>query len=318
MASERSNVIVNDFANVREGALTAAAVLLESSSEYQILRKLKERSQYFQGNGNSIKYGVILDTETTGFNCNKDVLIELGMIKFEYDEQTGRVFNVVGTFDQLEAPSFPIPPSSTLIHGITDQMVEGKKIDDVALNEFLKGVEIVIAHNAQFDRPFTEKRFPTFVKKRWGCSLDQINWKREGIGSVKLEYLAYHYGFFYDAHRASEDCRALLEVLQHPLPASGEIALKTLIVQMKEKCYKIYAISAPFDKKDLLKERGYRWNPTLKVWHSASVDQIDMNKEIEWLKGNVYCGKSVDLEFEEIDSETRYSGRQSVIITKTI
>jgi DNA polymerase-3 subunit epsilon len=319
MASDKNNDVQSDFANMRDGALTAAAHLLESSSEYQILRKLKERSSYFpRAENEKVKFGVILDTETTGFKTYSDVLIEIGMIKFEYNEESGQVFNVVDTFDELEAPGFPIPHESVRIHGITDEMVLGKKINEERLNAFMSDVDLVVAHNAKFDRPFAEKRFPVFAHKRWGCSLEQINWREEGIESGKLQYLAYKYGFFYGGHRALEDCRALLEVLQQPLQVSGDLALRGLLREASRTSYRIYALSAPFGKKDLLKERGYRWEAVTKVWHSAELSLPDKTKEIEWLKAKIYAGKSVALELEEIDADARFSGRKSVIITQTI
>jgi len=39
-------------------------------------------------------------------------------------------------------------------------MVAGQRIDDRAVNDLLDGVVVVIAHNADFDRRFLEKRLP--------------------------------------------------------------------------------------------------------------------------------------------------------------
>jgi len=138
--------------------------------------------------------GVVVDTETTGTDSNKDAIIELGMVLFEYDPETGVAYNVIGTFDQLEAPGFAIPPESTAVHGITDEMVAGHSINDADVEQFLEGVSLVVAHNAKFDRVFLEKRLPIFESLPWGCSFAQVDWSGEGVGSAKLDYIAYQYG----------------------------------------------------------------------------------------------------------------------------
>jgi DNA polymerase III subunit epsilon len=46
---------------------------------------------------------------------------------------------------------------------------------------------LVIAHNADFDRRFLERRVPAFATKHWACSRSDIDWKAEGIRSSALE-----------------------------------------------------------------------------------------------------------------------------------
>ena len=94
----------------------------------------------------------------------------------------------------LEDPGMPIPAESTKIHGITDDMVIGKKIIDADIETLLADVSLVIAHNATFDRGIVEARLPIFQEKAWGCSFAQIPWKNEGISSAALEFIAYRLG----------------------------------------------------------------------------------------------------------------------------
>jgi len=77
------------------------------------------------------------------------------------------------------------------------------------LDDFLEDITLVVAHNAKFDRMFMEKRFPIFETLPWACSFAQVDWPGEGVGSAKLEYIAYQYGLFYGAHRADVDCFCL-------------------------------------------------------------------------------------------------------------
>jgi DNA polymerase III epsilon subunit-like protein len=107
----------------------------------------------------------VVDVETTGTNPDRDKIIELGICLFEYDRQSGRIYKVLGSWEWLEDPGFPIPPEITKITGITDEMVAGHRIDDGAVNDLLGRVVLVIAHNADFDRRFLEKRVPAFTTK---------------------------------------------------------------------------------------------------------------------------------------------------------
>jgi DNA polymerase III subunit epsilon len=56
-----------------------------------------------------------------------------------------------------------------------------------------------------------------------------VDWKAEGIGSAKLEYLLYAQGWFHDGHRALSDALAALFLLTLPLPVSKQIALASLL-----------------------------------------------------------------------------------------
>lgn len=290
-------------------ALSAAAQLLEAHPDFKVIRRILPRSQFSAHEGRALSRGVVIDTETTGIDPDKDVIIELGMVLFEYDPETGAAYRVLATFDQLEDPGFLIPPESIAVHGITDEMVAGKRIDDAEVTAFLEGVSLVIAHNAKFDRVFLEKRLPVFESQSWGCSFAQVDWSGEGLGSAKLDYIAYNYGFFYEAHRADTDCYALLEILQQPLPKSGELVLASLLNQLDQNNYQIYAVGSPFETKDILKARGYRWNGDKKCWHTSVVGEEAREGEVDWLKCHVYGNKKARVEIETRNALTRFSNR---------
>jgi DNA polymerase-3 subunit epsilon len=290
---------------------------LEQNTDFRVLRRLIERAGFAEPDGRALSKGAIVDTETTGLDKASDRIIEFAMIIFEFDPATGQVYRITDIYDELEDPGMPIPPASTAVHGITDQMVAGKRIDDARVVALLQDVTLVIAHNAQFDRPFLEERLPVFAALPWGCSFQQINWSDEGMGSAKLEYLAYRLGFFFDAHRAQADCLALLEILQRPLPASGGMALTGLLRRAAAKDYRVYAIKAPFESKDLLKARAYRWDGDKKCWHKTLEGGL-MKDELAWLKQNVYSGRSVQLEFETFDALCRFSSRAGKAFAREI
>jgi DNA polymerase III subunit epsilon len=250
----------------------------------------------------------ILDTETTGTNSSQDKIIELGMVLVEVCPQTGQAYRVVRVFNELEYPGMPIPEESTRIHHITNEMVAGKRINNAEVESLMSSVSLVVAHNASFDRAFVEDRFPIFATKAWACSFRQIPWSEEGISSGKLEFLAYSCGFYFTGHRASTDCHALLEVLQRPLPASGILTMQALLQNARLTEIKVSALASPFESKDALKERGYRWNADKKVW-AKSIPQKSLDDEALWLGESVYAGKRFKLELEKMTAMNRYSNR---------
>ena len=281
--------------------------------DYRVTRPYVERSFYSDAPPPAkLLKAAILDTETTGTIQLTDKIIELGIVIVEYCPESGQVYRVLETFNELEYPGMPIPPESTEIHHITDEMVVGKNINDEAVEALMSDVSLVIAHNAFFDRGFVEARLPLFKMKSWACSYAQVPWKTEGFGSSSLEFLAYRFGFHYEGHRASIDCHALLEVLQSELPVSGVKVMKMLLEKARLPETKVWAINAPFDNKDKLKERGYRWDAERKIWNSA-ISQTDLPLEVDWLKTEIYGNRPFKLELEKIDAFNRFSARRGSI-----
>jgi len=321
------------------GDIERLAGEVERHPDYRVLRRLDTSTEYPALTGPGISRAVILDTETTGMEPDTDKVIELGLVLFEYQRESGAVGRVLGSYNGLEDPGMAIPPASTAIHGITDEMVAGRRLDEHAIAQLMQGVALVIAHNAAFDRKFVEPRLPAFASLPWACSFREIAWDEAGIGSAKLEYLAYQYGFFYEGHRAETDCRALLEVLRRALPAAwastaeaavrhdavvreptaigaawggaGDVhptAFKKLLDRARELTYRVWARGSDFDTKDLLKARQYRWNPEERCWwRELAAAEVDV--ELTWLKAAVYGGRSAAIDIETLDARVRHSGR---------
>jgi DNA polymerase-3 subunit epsilon len=285
------------------------AAQLARHPDYRVLRRLDVSRKSTALEGPSVRHAAIVDTETTGTDPANDRIIELAVVVFEYSAASGDVGRVLGSLDALEDPGIPIPASSTAIHGITDEMVAGRRIDDAAVARLLDGVGIVIAHNAGFDRKFLEPRLPVFTALPWGCSWQEVPWSEAGIESSKLEYLAYRYGFFYEGHRAEIDCLALLEVLRRPFAESGGTALRRLLDSARAPSYRLWASNSPFESKDVLKKRGYWWDAGRRCWYGEFRSREAVQTELAWLRDAVYGGKDVAVELEEFDARTRYSGR---------
>ncbi|NRB41837.1 MAG: DNA polymerase III subunit epsilon [Pseudomonadales bacterium] len=282
---------------------------LESSGNYKVIERLPLVEQYHEpGAGVELLKGAYVDVETTGLSHENDKVIELAIVPFEFDKE-GRIYKVGEAFDQFQDPGVPISEEITRLTSITNEMVAGKSIDVAAVESVLAGVSLVVAHNADFDRPFCEGVSDAFKDLHWACSINDVNWGEEGVESPKLVFLAYKFGFFYDAHRANVDCLAGIHLLSKILPLSNIPVLKKLLANARKTNYRIDAIGAPFEKKDLLKERGYRWNPgdakSQKCWYRNVPDDV-YESELVYLEKSIY-GKDIGhLPIEKITAKTRY------------
>lgn len=300
-----------------EGALSteAMAVLLEQDPDYRVLRRLKPISDYGPPPAGMTQSGrmLVLDTETTGLSHQADKIIELAMLLVSVDLVTGLPFGPVALFEGFEDPGMPIPAIAKEITGITDEMVAGQRIDDGLVQAMVAQADWVVAHNAGFDRPFVEARFPGFAAKAWACSFKDIDWKAVGAGSSKLSALAADQGWFFDAHRAQVDCHALLQVLSRPVGATGATGLSQLNTAASLPSFKLSATGSPFESKDVLKARGYRWDAEAKVWGCSLATEMAMEEELVWLAQAVYGGRNASVEVESLDSHVRYSARRGKV-----
>ena len=288
---------------------------LEQHPDYRVLRRLVPVLDYGPppvpaGTDAAVPAALrvlILDTETTGLSHESDRIIELAMLLVSVDTATGRPFGPVETFEGFEDPGMPIPEVAKQVTGITDEMVRGQRLDDARVQALIERADLVVAHNAGFDRPFVEARFPGFAHKPWACSFADIDWKAQGAESAKLGALAQDRGWFYDAHRALVDCHALLQVLASP-QADGS-GLARLIAAASRPSYKLRANGAPFEAKDLLKARGYRWDAAARVWCCNLGSDEALEAERTWLQAQVYGQRRAQAEVEALDALTRYSLR---------
>jgi DNA polymerase-3 subunit epsilon len=283
---------------------------LTASGDYKVIRRLEPIDQYHADSGAEKRIGLYLDTECTGLEPDAEKVIELAMVPFEYDSD-GRIYRVLPAYNAFQDPGRPIPPFITRLTGITDAMVAGQAIDLGVVERLLKDAHLVIAHNARFDRPFAEQLHPGFKDIPWACSIADVNWNEEGFEGVKLDYLAYKHGFFYEGHRATIDCQAGIELLSQTLP-SGVRVMKRLLESAGRTEVRLWAVKAPFEMKDLLKARGYRWSPggegILKAWYK-DLPEEEADAELLYLNQEVYPRAVGVLPMDRFDAKIRYSRR---------
>lgn len=202
---------------------------------------------------NGIRYAAILDTETTGTDPSRDRTIEVAVMLFDVKHaQSVASFSSLIKGDSNEAFE---------VNGIPPAMLpEAREPERVwsAARWIIDPAQLVIAHNAEFDRQFVPD-----LGKPWVCSENDIKWPGRARGG-SLIHLALSLGLgVSSAHRAMADVDTLGRILTR-LAETGNALEPMLLHAMRPKvmCHSL----APFEKKDEVKAAGFRWDADRKVW----------------------------------------------------
>ena len=294
-----------------ESDLEMMAAALDATGRYRVLRQLARRPSTEPPAGVDTRLAIFVDVETTGLDPSRDEIIELAMVPFTYGLD-GQIFQIHEAFEKFQEPRQPIPTEITALTGITNEMVAGQVIDPNKVAMFAGDAALIIAHNAAFDRRFAERVSPVFTEKPWACSMTQIDWSGEGYEGTKLAYLAMGAGFFYERHRAAHDCLAAIELLTRPLPKARVPGMARLLDQARRPSWRIWAENSPYDRKELLKARGYRWNSDATANHPRAwyidVDDNARDQELSYLRTMIYS-RNVDPLIRRITAHERFSER---------
>ena len=219
---------------------------------------------------------LILDTETTGLDENKDEVIEIGCILFH-----------VSTKSVLSELSFLLPVSNNEaehVNGISAEVTNiGQPWDD-GLNFFLKLVDcsdFIVAHNVEFDRKwFGKGRLPK-LQKNWICSLEDINWSfqkslktRPSVTDLALSFSIP----VWSLHRALSDCFYISEVFKKCENLEG------LLLKATEPRF-LYKALVNYNERSLAKNAGFRWNSPIEgAWARKltveEANQLDFKVQI--------------------------------------
>ncbi len=155
-----------------------------------------------------------LDVETTGLSPRTSRVCEVALIAFQGNCR-------VGHFSSLVNPGLPIPPETTRIHGITDEMVGNSPAFPALAPRLIALLEgsVIVAHNAEFDLSFMEMEFARaglklpelpvidtlFIARRLGTFTNN----RLGTIAKELDISAENW------HRALSDVEMTRRIFEH-------------------------------------------------------------------------------------------------------
>lgn len=263
---------------------------LEQFSGFRVLRALElETGLSSLGAINFDEHiAVVVDSETTGLDATQDRMVEIAAQRFCFDA-TGGIRAIERVQSWLEDPERAMPDRVVALTGLTDDMLAGQRFNDEAVLSVLSSADLIIAHNAAFDRPFFDIRFPKLRESRWACSMSQLDWADLGFDGRALGHLIMQCGWYFEGHRAAADVCALTTLLGHKAHDERTLFAHLLDASNSE-TIRIEAIGAPFNAKNTLKQRGYRWDRHGQFWFRETTSP-KASEELSWLESHVYFGR---------------------------
>ena len=249
-----------------------------------IINKTKKTISLYKLDEELLKKGI----ESTGLKKEEDEIIEIALRLLKIDKATGSILSIEKSYESFNDSNSVLDPKITLITGITKGMIKDEKIDWTIVGEIFDNSDLIVAHNARFDRGFLDRYLAISKEKIWACSHRDIDWLERGFVKNSLELLSIWHGFYYDSHRAMNDVDALIHLVIHPSYIENKPLIE-LIENAKKIHYKVVAVNSPFETKDILRSNYYRWNPKIRAWWKL-IDEETVDEEREWLTDNVYNG----------------------------
>lgn len=255
---------------------------------------------------------VIVDIETTGFDPDRDEIVEIAAALMHGPE-------VLGRFHTMVASQVPVPLETTRLTGITDADLEGAPSVESAvgqLADFVAGRDVV-AHHVAFDRAFITRVAGTAAFP--GAWIDSLHLARIGLPRLRthrLRDLAEAFGASSATHRAADDVEALAfvwRVLLCALDALPPALVARLASLGSDTAWPLRRIIAhhaagksarPFDLKDLRRpvraQRGQAFDDADDVaCVCPDVAEVCSHFGSDGLVGRMYEG------FESRDEQTR-------------
>ena len=201
----------------------------------------------------------VIDTETTGLDPTKDSVIEIAFARYVFTEDGLSLIECGSTLINCDDN-----PAQTVNH-ISPALT---KLRCSSVNHVLDAIlasDYVVAHNANFDKPFVERLFNSYSeeieKQSWICTLEDFEWDEKE--SRKLAYLCNDRNLVctIGKHRAMIDVLMLAELIAH----EGYDRFKNAVEYATLPRFEVVA-NVAYAQKDKAKEKRFRWNVDKKRW----------------------------------------------------
>lgn len=286
--------------------------MLEASGRHRVLTKYERPARYnfMSEDRDDDLLGVVVDCESTGLDTEVDKMVEIAVQPFIFDK-AGQVYSLLPALTQREDPGFPLPPEITELTGLTDADLAGQKFDDEQLFMSVADADLVIAHNAKFDRPMFERRFPIFAEHHWACSYEDVPWRKFGVRSGALDYILMRVAkTYHEEHRATSDVESVLHILAQRRPPEREAVtyLSVLLDAVRHPTIRLMP-NTPYEARGALKSRGYRAQykgGKFAYWYRDVLPE-DMAAEEQWLVH--HASAEPHIPSKRITAKDRYSVR---------
>ena len=198
---------------------------------------------------------LILDTETTGLDPETQHCVEVGAMLF--DVQSRAVLAQQSFLLPAETNAAePINRIPAAVTRLPQPWKEGLRW----FQNLLDAADVLVAHNAAFDRQWFGRGELPAVTQPWLCSMEDMRWPadRQLRSRPSVRDLALAYGVpVWAAHRALTDCIYLAEVF-----ARCEDLEQQLLQGLEPR--QLVRAKVSYDDRQLARDAGFRWNDPIK------------------------------------------------------
>ncbi len=198
---------------------------------------------------------LIVDTETTGLDPAQDQCLEVGVILF-----------YVPSRKVLAQQSFLLPVKSNKAEFINKIPSEITRLTQpvnealLYLKSLVDRADLMVAHNASFDKQWFGKEPLPSVLKPWLCTMEDISWPEnlQLRSRPSVRDLALAHGVpVWSAHRALTDCIYLADVFSR-----CDDLEKLLLHGLEPR--KLMKALVSYEDRHLAKKCGFKWNDPVK------------------------------------------------------
>ena len=201
---------------------------------------------------------LIIDTETTGLDPQTDRCIEVGAVLFDVAHRS-----------VLSQVSFLLPCEHNAakgVNGIEASLTKQPHPWQQGLQCFealLDTADLLVAHNAAFDRQWFGLDPLPPIHKPWLCTMEDIRWPadRQLRPNPSVRDLALAYAVpVWAAHRALTDCIYLAQVFERCSDLE-------LLLERGLEPRRLYRARLSYEERHRAREAGFRWNqPVSGAW----------------------------------------------------
>ncbi len=213
-----------------------------------------------------MKRTLIIDVETSGLDLKTDHIVEIAAVVWSVEHRC--IESAVSSVVRAESneaehinkiPTKLIQNTRTKLHVLT------------VIKEMARGIDAVLAHNAQFDRLFLAEDVE--FETPWVCTMADLKWPYD-FSSHSLVNMALEVGIpVYRPHRALTDCiliAHMLEALDDPAATLCDGLRRSELPKFRFKAEVGYA------DRDLAKAAGFGWKDDGvggKIWQRVAREE---------------------------------------------
>lgn len=206
---------------------------------------------------------LIVDTETTGLDSERDSLLEIGWADLARNGEAG------ASFVQFDGR---IPPEARAAHHIAPDDVTGAPGRSAVIGRLTAlGPTLIAAHNAEFDRGF----LPEFAETPWLCTWRCARHLWPEAPSYSVQVLRYWLGLEVDTPPGIAPHRALYDVVVTREILRVMLGMRTVTELCELQHRPVMLTTIPFGK-----HRGQRWSTVPRDYLAWLLRQPDLDRDV--------------------------------------